>query len=307
MAIQHPTFNIQHNSNKTVIVIAGPTAIGKTQVAIKLAKDFKTEIISADSRQCYREMNIGVARPSEEELKEVKHHFIASHSIQDTVNAGTFEKYALEITKQLFKDHDVLIMAGGTGLYIQAFCEGMDEIPNVPLNIRKQIESKYREEGLEWLQKEVQKKDPEFFTAGEIKNPRRLMRALEVSEATGQSIMSFRKGKKQKREFNIIKIGLQLPKEELHDNINKRVDKMISDGLVDEVKPLISYKHLSALQTPGYKEIIEYLDKKISFEEAIELIKRNTRQFAKRQLTWFTKEKEINWFLLQRLKRLKGL
>jgi tRNA dimethylallyltransferase len=283
-------------SNKSVIVVCGPTAVGKTKLAIQLAKDFKTEIISADSRQCYKEMNIGVARPSEKELKEVKHHFIASHSIQDEVNASTFEQYALEKTNGLFKDRDVVIMAGGTGLYSKVFCEGIDHIPPVPAEIRNQIALKYESAGLQWLQNEVKQKDPAFFESGEIMNPQRLIRALEVSEATGQSIMSFRKGKKKKREFNIIKIGLQLPKEELHFNINTRVDKMIIDGLVDEVRSLMPYKHLSAIQTPGYKEIIEYLDKKISFDEAIELIKRNTRHFAKRQLTWFTKDQEINWF-----------
>ena len=296
MGIQHSTFKIQHNSNKTVIIIAGPTAVGKTQLAIQLAKDLSTEIISADSRQCYKEMKIGVARPAEEALKEVKHHFIASHSIHEEVNAATFEKYALDATKQLFQKHDVIIMAGGTGLYIRAFCEGMDEIPTVPEDIRSQIVLKYKQQGLQWLQNEVQARDPDFFTAGEIKNPQRLMRALEVSEATGQSILTFRKGKKTSRGFNIIKVGLELPKNELHHNINQRVEKMIEDDLVSEVKTLLPYKHLSALQTPGYKEIVEYLEDKIALQDAIDMIKKNTRQYAKRQQTWFRKDKEIKWF-----------
>ena len=282
--------------NKSVIVIASPTAVGKTGIAIQLAKFLSTEIISADSRQCYKEMKIGVARPAEAELKKVKHYFIASHSIQDAMNAATFEKYALAITKQHFEKYDVLIMAGGTGLYIKAFCEGMDEIPNVPPEIRRQIILKYEQEGLPWLQKEIQVKDPEFFAAGEIKNPQRLLRALEVSEATGQSILAFRKGEKIHRGFNIIKIGLELPKAELDRNIDSRVDTMIFNGLVSEVKTLLPYKHLSALQTPGYKEIIDHLEGKILLPDAIDLIKKNTRQFAKRQQTWFRKDKEITWF-----------
>ena len=281
--------------NKTVIIVAGPTAAGKTPVAIELAKKFETEIISADSRQCFKELNIGVARPSEMELQTVKHYFIASHSIHDPVNAGSFEQYALKKVNEIFKMHNVAVMVGGTGLYIKAFCEGMDELPDVPAEVRRSIMMNYEKNGLEWLQRETQKKDPAFYERGEIQNPQRLMRALEVAEATGQSILQFRKGKKEERDFNIMKIGLELPKEELHRNINTRADKMIEAGLVEEVKKLLPYKHLNALRTVGYAEIFDYLDGKISLKDAIELIKTNTRQYAKRQMTWFKKDKDIHW------------
>src|SRR6266487_2387909 len=223
--------------NKTVIIIVGPTAVGKTSVAIELAQYFKTEIISADSRQCFKELNIGVARPSEKELKTAKHHFIASHpivpiaigmgSVYNHVNTRTFEEYALQKVNELFQERDVVIMTGGTGLYIKAFCEGLDEIPEVAEEIRTEIIFSYEKYGLNWLQKEIQQKDPAFYQSGEIQNPQRLMRALEITETTGKSILDFRKGKKKQRNFNIVKIGLELPKEELHQSINGRVDGMI--------------------------------------------------------------------------------
>lgn len=280
---------------KTVIIICGPTAVGKTSVAISLAKHFHTEIISADSRQCFKELNIGVARPSANELKEIPHHFIASLSINEEVNAASFEQYALQKVNELFKKNNVVIMVGGTGLYIKAFCEGLDKIPAIDLLIRKRIMGEYEQKGLQWLQDEVKKKDAEFFAVGEIQNPQRMMRALEVVESTGQSILSFRKNEKTKRDFKIIKIGLELSKEELHRNINTRVDKMIADGLVDEVRSLLAFRNLNALQTVGYSEIFEYLAGKISLETAVDEIKKNTRQYAKRQMTWFKKDKEIKW------------
>jgi tRNA dimethylallyltransferase len=281
---------------KTVIIIAGPTAVGKTAVAIKVAQHFRTEIISADSRQCFKELNIGVARPSKEELQKVKHHFIASHTIQKEVTAATFEKYAIDKVNELFEKHDVVTMAGGTGLYIKAFCEGLDEVPAINTEIRNTIVTNYNNGGVEWLREQVQKSDPVFFLKGEIQNPQRMMRALEVKLSTGRSILSFHSRQKKKRDFNIAKIGLELPKEELHQRINKRVDKMIEQGLIEEVKSLQPFKHLNALQTVGYSEIFDYLDKKVSLEEAINEIKRNTRQYAKRQMTWFRKDKEIKWF-----------
>jgi tRNA dimethylallyltransferase len=292
------------SSKKNVVIIAGPTAVGKTSVAIEVARHFQTEIISADSRQCYKELNIGVARPANEELQQVKHHFIATYSIHDEMNAAGFEQYALEKTTELFQKYDVVIMVGGTGLYIKAFCEGLDEMPAIDPAIRKKIVNSYIENGLVWLQKEVQQKDPEFYKTGEIQNPQRMMRALEVVESAGDSILSFRKSKKLKRDFNIIKIGLELPKEELHRNINTRVIKMIKDGLLDEVKNLLPYKNLNALQTVGYAELFYYLDNKISLPDAVELIKINTRQYAKRQMTWFKKDKEMNWFAPGELKKI---
>lgn len=282
--------------NKTVLVVCGPTAVGKTSVAIQLARHFNTEIISADSRQCYRELNIGVARPSEDELQQVPHHFIASHSIQEEVTAAAFEQYALQKAKELFKQHDVVIMVGGTGLYIKAFCEGLDAIPAVDPAIRENITRQYEEKGMEWLQQQVMEKDPDFYAVGEIQNPQRMMRALEVAEAKGQSILSFRGGKKAERDFIIIRIGLALPKEELDRNIAARVDQMMADGLLDEVKRLTPYKHLNALQTVGYTELFDHLDGKITPEQAIANIKTNTRRYAKRQMTWFRKDAAIRWF-----------
>ena len=294
-------------TNKTVIIVCGPTAVGKTAVAISLAKQLQTEIISADSRQCFRELKIGVARPSHEELKEVPHHFIASHSITENINAAFFEKYALQKANELFKNHDIVIMAGGTGLYIKAFCEGLDEIPAIDESIRKKIIDSYEMHGLGWLQEEVKIKDPEFYKSGEIQNPQRMMRALEVFESTGQSILSFRRNEKAKRDFRIIKIGLELPKEELHDNINLRVDKMVNDGLVEEVNSLRGYRDVNALQTVGYSEIFEHLDGKMSLETAIEEIKKNTRQYAKRQMTWFKKDKQINWVNAKQISRIVSM
>lgn len=281
--------------NKSVIIVLGPTATGKTSIAIELARQFETEIISADSRQCYKELNIGVARPSESELRAVKHYFIATHSIHDNISAGSFEQYALQKLNEIFRVHDVAVMVGGTGLYIKAFCEGMDEMPDVPAEIRKSIMLNYEKNGLQWLQLEIQKKDPAFYKKSEIQNPQRLMRALEVIETTGRSILEFRKGKKEQRDFNIVKIGLEMPKEELHRNINERVDRMIEAGLVEEVKKLSAFRHLNALQTVGYVEILDHLGGKTSLEDAIELIKKNTRQYAKRQVTWFKKDKDIYW------------
>ncbi len=288
--------NMTLAKNKTVIIIAGPTAVGKTALAIELARHFNTEIISADSRQCFKELNIGVARPSEDELRQVKHHFIASHSIHEEVTAATFEEYALQKVNELFLLHDVVVMVGGTGLYIKAFCEGLDSIPAIDPAIRQQVMKGYEEKGLPWLQEKIRQRDSLFFEKGEIQNPQRLMRALEVVEATGQSIFSFRNKDKVKRDFTIIKIGLEIQKEELHRNIHTRVDKMIGAGLVEEVRSLLPYRHLNALQTVGYAELFEYIDGSVSLEKAAEKIKAATRQYAKRQLTWFRKDAAIKWF-----------
>jgi len=281
--------------NKTVIIIAGPTAVGKTSVAIDVAKHFQTDIISADSRQCYKELNIGVARPSVEELSAVKHYFIASNSIHEKVNAVTFENYALEKAKQIFQQHNVVVMVGGTGLYIKAFLEGMDEIPEVSEQLHQEVIDQYKHNGIAWLQEEVQKNDPRFYEEGEIQNPQRLMRALEVYKATGRSVISFRKGLKAHRDFNAIKIALQLPKEVLHRNIDNRVNIMMEQGLKEEVHSLIPYQHVNALQTVGYKELFAHFNGEITLDEAIESIKQHTRQYAKRQLTWFKKDKEFRW------------
>jgi tRNA dimethylallyltransferase len=281
---------------KTVIVIAGPTAVGKTAVAIDLAKEWGTEIISADSRQCYRELNIGVARPSPEELAAAEHHFIASHSIHQKVTAATFEQYALEKAEELFRTKDVVVMVGGTGLYIKAFCEGMDALPEVPEAVRNDIAEQYGQYGLPWLQEEVRKSDPGFYKVGEIQNPRRLMRALEVVRATGHSILHYRKGARAVRPFRVVKVALTLPKEELHHRIYARVEQMMEHGLLDEVRSLIPYQHVNALQTVGYQELFDYFRGVTLLGEAVEAIKKNTRQYAKRQMTWLRKDAEYTWF-----------
>lgn len=295
---------MKESSNKTVLLILGPTATGKTEAAIEMALHFHTEIISADSRQCFKELNIGVARPSEEELKKVPHYFIASHSVKEQVNASVFEKYALEKVNDIFKDHNVAVMAGGTGLYIKAFCEGLHDMPAIDPELREKIRRIYETEGLSSLQKMIRIKDPEFYQIGEIKNPQRVMRALEVMESTGRSILSFRKGDHSKRDFNIVKLGLELTKEELRRNINFRVDNMMKNGLPEEVKMLLPYRELNALQTVGYAELFDYLDQKISMEEAEEEIRKHTRQYAKRQMTWFRKDKEIRWFSPGQIKEM---
>ena len=281
---------------KTCFIIAGPTAVGKTSLAISLARHFYTDIISADSRQCFREMSIGVAKPSPGQLSQVKHYFINSHSIHEQVNAAVFEQYALTAIEDIFQQKDIAIMVGGTGLYIKAFCEGMDEMPPVSPAIREQVQLHYAEQGMPWLQQEIKEKDPLYFSTGEMHNPQRLMRALEVRLATGRSIRDFQRAEKAARNFRIIKIGLTLPKEELHRNIHHRVDEMMKEGLAEEVRSLLPFRHLNALQTVGYSELSAYLDGKISQEQAVEQIKTNTRQYAKRQMTWFRKDGEMHWF-----------
>jgi tRNA dimethylallyltransferase len=283
--------------NKTCIIVAGPTAVGKTAVALHLAQLFSTTIISSDSRQCYRELNIGVAKPEPEELEAVHHHFINSHSIHESLNAADFEKYALKSVEKIFQKSDIAIMVGGTGLYIKAFCEGLDKIPEVPAAIREQIIQDYQTNGIEWLSKMLQEKDDLYAVQGNMQNPQRMMRALEIISFTGNSILSYQTHQKEKRNFNIIKIGLELPRLELYERINSRVDKMIADGLIQEASTLQSYQHLNALQTVGYSELFDYFNGKISKEKAIEMIKQNTRHYAKRQMTWFKKDEEMTWFL----------
>ena len=285
-----------HLSTKKLILIAGPTAVGKTAMAIRIAQHFHTSIISADSRQCYKEMKIGVARPSDEELSAVPHFFIASHSIQEDVTAAVFESYALEKAAELFKTHDVVVMVGGTGLYIRAFCEGLDLIPEIPAGIRGSIIATYESKGISWLQQELTSRDPLFAEKGEMQNPQRMMRALEVVEATGHSIFSFRRNEKTSRDFEIIKIGLTLPRDILRQRIDHRVDEMMKAGLEAEVRALLPNRNLNALQTVGYQELFEYIEGKCRVEDAVERIKINTRQYAKRQMTWFNRDPEMHWF-----------
>lgn len=282
--------------NKNLIVIVGPTAIGKTALAIKLAQYLNTEIISADSRQFYKEMSIGTAKPSKTELEIVKHHFINSHSIEDQFSAGDFEKESIKLLNELFESHNDIIMVGGSGLFINAVCDGFDSLPEATEEIRNKWNLAFQEYGIAYLQEKLKNIDPDYFKEVDINNPQRIIRALEVYESSGKTFSSLRTRNKKDRPFNIIKIGLNMDREELYQRINTRVDIMINEGLVEEVKKLVKFKHLNALNTVGYTEIFEFLNGNLSLEDAISKIKQNTRRFAKRQLTWFKKSTDIAWF-----------
>jgi tRNA dimethylallyltransferase len=283
----------------TVIIIVGPTAVGKTAFAIELANHFNTSIISADSRQCYKELTIGVAKPTAIELAAAKHYFIGSHSIHEEVNAGVFEKYALDAAAQIFKTNSTAVMVGGTGLYIKSFCEGIDAMPSISPDVRDRITQDYEKNGLGWLQQQVAAKDPKYWeSTHEKNNPQRLMRALEIVLSTGVSITSFQTDQKVARPFNIIKIGLSMPREILNERINSRVDAMMQEGLLQEVTGLLPHANSNALQTVGYKEIFAHLRGEISLEQAAMQIKQHTRQYAKRQMTWFKKDTAVNWLEL---------
>lgn len=283
--------------SKYLISIVGPTAIGKTAAAIELARKYQTDILSADSRQFFREMSIATAKPSAEELASAPHHFINSHSIADAFSVGDFEREGLALLDKLFLKQDIVLMAGGSGLYLKAITEGFDQLPDVAPSIRQSLNELYSSQGIAALQERLRVADPVYYHEVDINNPQRLIRALEVSESTGQPYSSYRKGNTQLRPFSIIKIGLDMPREELYARINQRVDAMIAAGLVDEAKQLLPFRHLNALNTVGYSEIFDYLDGKTDLPGAVEMIKQNTRRFAKRQLTWFRKDKDIKWFL----------
>jgi len=282
--------------SKNVIAVVGPTAVGKTSCGIRLAEHFQTEILSADSRQCYRELNIGVARPSDEELQQVPHHFIASHSIHEDLTAADYETYALNSSAQLFQEKNQLILVGGTGLYIKAFASGLDPIPEVAPAIRQQVIGLYAEKGIHGLQAELIRLDPEFAQEGEMQNPQRMMRALEVMITTGMSIVAYRSGSDKTRPFGIRWVGLELPREELIRRIDERVETMMQNGLLQEVQALYAHRTLNALQTVGYRELFDHLSGRCSLDEAVERIKISTRQYAKRQLTWFRKVPDMHWF-----------
>ena len=280
---------------KTCIVIVGPTASGKTAAAIEVAQYFNTEIISADSRQCFTELNIAVAKPTAEQLSLVPHHFINSHSISDNVTAADFESFALAAADKIFEKNNIAVMCGGTGLYIKAFTEGLDAIPPTDNNIKNEIAEGYKQEGLGWLQNKIKETDPLFWEKGEIHNPHRLIRALEVFMTTGISIIVQQKKIKKVRPFNIIKVGIEITREVLYDRINNRVDGMREQGLEIEAKLLYPNMELNALQTVGYRELFDFFEGKTTREKAFELIKQNSRHYAKRQLTWFKKDEEIIW------------
>lgn len=282
-------------SKKQLIVIVGPTAVGKTDLCVALAKHLKTEIISADSRQFYRQMAIGTAKPTIEEMQGIKHHFVDSHDITDEFNAGSFEKNAIQVINQLFLKYDQLILTGGSGLYIKAVTDGMDEFPEIDQSIRENLNNRLKSEGIKSLSQELSELDPEHYARVDKQNAQRVIRALEVCLGSGKPYSSFLKREPKTRPWSNVKIGLAREREELYTRINARVDLMISAGLIDEVKSLIEFRNTNSMQTVGYKEILSSIDGECNFEEAIEAIKQNTRRFAKRQMTWFKKEK-FTWF-----------
>jgi len=265
-------------------------------MALRVAAHFGTEIISADSRQCYREMSIGTAKPSAEELSEIRHHFINSHSITEELNAADYEKLALGYCADIFSRRDTAVVCGGTGLYIKALCEGIDPMPPADRAIEKQLQHDYETRGIEWLQEATRAEDPIFFAEAERQNPARLIRALAFRRSTGQSIMAYRSGQRKARDFHVIKTALTLPRQELYDRINRRVDIMIQEGLWEEAEALYPLRELKNLQTVGYSEIFDCIEGKTSREESIGLIRQHTRNYAKRQLTWFRKDAEYAWF-----------
>lgn len=282
--------------NKTLIVIVGPTAIGKTALAITLAQHFSTEIISADSRQFFREMSIGTAKPHPDELAAAKHHFIDSHSINTFFSTGDFEKQALDVLSDIFIHHDTAIMAGGSGLYLDAVTKGLDELPDTDMQIRTELNALFEREGLEPIKTRLEEADPEYYAKVDQANPQRMIRGLEFFLSTGKKVSSFLTNSKKQRPFNIVKIGLNTERAQLYQRINDRVDLMLAQGLLEEVRSLEPYKDLNALKTVGYAELFDYLDGLITYEEAVEKIKQNTRRFAKRQLTWFRRDEQTKWF-----------
>ena len=291
MATTHTTM-----STKTLIVIAGPTGSGKTDLSIGVAQHYACPIISTDSRQFYRGIPIGTAQPTVEELALVEHHFIASHALEDDFNCGAYEVAALARLEELFQRHDVVVAVGGSGLYIKALTEGMDDLPEVDPELRSSLAARLKSEGLEPLAELLRELDPAFYEVVDRKNPARVLRALEVCLTTDKPYSSLRTGVRQKREFNIVKIGTQMQRDVLYDRIDRRVDMMITEGLEHEAREVYHLRHLNSLQTVGYREMFDYFDGKTTREEAIELIKRNSRRYAKRQMTWFRRDEEIAWF-----------
>ena len=283
-------------SQGVLLCVVGPTAIGKTALAVQLAQHFNTEIISADSRQFFKEMHIGTAVPSPEELAAAPHHFIKHLSITDSYSVGDFERDATVLLDELFKKYPVAVMVGGSGLYVDAVTKGLDEFPEIAPGVREELNKQFKSEGIASLQDELQQKDPEYYSEVDLQNPHRLIRALEVIRQTGNTFSSFRNQQPKQPAFKTIKLGLTAERELIYDRINRRVDIMMQEGLLQEVKGLLSFKDLNALQTVGYRELIGHLETDIPLQDAIDAIKQNTRRFAKRQLTWFKKDPQIQWF-----------
>ncbi|MCF2594559.1 tRNA (adenosine(37)-N6)-dimethylallyltransferase MiaA [Bacteroides caecigallinarum] len=284
------------NCKKTLIVLIGPTGVGKTDLSIKIAEKYNSPIISADSRQLYSDLKIGTAAPTEEYLKRVKHYFVGTLKLTDYYSAAQYESEVISLLEELFKNNDTILLAGGSMMYIDAICKGIDDIPTVDNDTRQMMMEKYEKEGLERLCAELKLLDPEYYSIVDLKNPKRVIHALEICYMTGKTYTSFRTGNKKQRPFNIIKIGLCRDREELYERINKRVDIMINDGLVDEVKSVYQYKDLNSLNTVGYKEIIQYLEGNCTLDFAIEKIKQNSRIYSRKQMTWFKRDNDIKWF-----------
>ncbi len=281
---------------KSLIVIVGPTGIGKTDLSIEIAEEFNTEIISSDSRQIYKELKIGTAVPTNEQLNLVKHHFIGNISIHDYYNASMFEYEVIDVLQKLYQSYDNVVMTGGSGMYINAVCDGIDDLPTIDQKLRDDLIKKYEEEGIESLRMQLKMIDPETYEKVDLKNAKRILKALEVTIQTGKPYSSFLSKTKKKRDFQIIKIGLERDRAELYERINLRVDQMVEEGLVQEAKQFFSFRHLNSLNTVGYKELFEHFDGAITQEKAIELIKRNSRHYAKRQISWFARDNEWKWF-----------
>lgn len=282
--------------NKTLIVITGPTAVGKTALCLDIAKHFDIPIINADSRQIFRELKIGTARPTKEQMQDVRHYFVGNFGLEDYYSASIFEQQVLELLEQLFLKHDFALMTGGSMMYIDAVCDGIDDIPTIDDATRTLMKKRLADEGLENLCEELKALDPEYYDIVDRQNPRRVVHALEICTMTGKTYTSFRKREKRERTFKIIKIGLNRPREELYERINQRVDQMMADGLLEEVRGLYPQRHLNALNTVGYKELFDYIDGRWPLEEAVERIKGNTRRYARKQLTWYKKDEHIRWF-----------
>ena len=283
-------------SPKTLIIIAGPTAVGKTDLCVKIAKLLDTEVVSADSRQFYRELAIGTAKPTIEEMAGVKHHFINSHSIRDYYSVGDFERDCLVVLEEIFQRKDVAILTGGSGMFIKMITDGIDEMPKADLDLRQNLAQRLNNEGLEVLADELKNLDPIYYQQVDIQNTQRVLRALEVCISSGKPFSSFRKNQKVERPFRMIKIALERPREELYARIDKRMDIMLANGLEDEAKSVIDFREHYALKTVGYREIYEHLDGEYDREEMIRLLKRNSRRYAKRQITWFKNQDEFHWF-----------
>lgn len=283
-------------SIKRLLVIVGPTGSGKTDLSIRLARHYGAPILSTDSRQFYRGMAIGTAQPDPDQLQAAEHHFIASHDLNEDLNCGSYEMQALSCLEKLFAEHDWVIAVGGSGLYVRALCEGMDDLPQADPELREALSRRLETEGVDALAAELRTLDPAYYARVDRKNPARVMRALEVCLQTGRPYSEQRTGVRRPRPFGIVKMGVDLPREELYARIDRRVDRMVADGLEAEARALYPYRMLNALQTVGYREFFDYFDGRTSYEEAVSLIKRNSRRYAKRQLTWFRRDPEIRWF-----------